>query len=156
MIFKKTIILDVKNDRTDKASVIKTLGHPIRLMILKALYMHTCSVKTIWECLGLQQSVVSQHLAILRNRGIVDCERRGGEVLYSIADPLAQRIIHTVLKQTLPYSDDFHQADIAEAPTDSRRPSCSQQQGFSGCLCSRDSRLATYRNCLFREPFSLA
>ncbi len=62
-------------------------------------------------------------------------------MLYSIADPLAQRIIHMVLKQTLPYSDDFHQIDIVEDPTDTRRPACSQQQGFSGCLCSRDIRI---------------
>ena len=93
MIFKKTIILDVKNDRTNKASVIKTLGHPIRLMILKALYMHTCSVKTIWECLGLPQATVSQHLALLKNKGVIEGKREGVEVHYSVVHPLAKKII---------------------------------------------------------------
>ena len=54
-----------------EAEVLKMLGHPIRLKIVAGLCSQECNVKHIWECLGLPQAVVSQHLALLKNTGIV-------------------------------------------------------------------------------------
>ena len=83
----------VATNRIIDASIIKSLGHPIRLKILTLLDMRECNVKKIWECLGMEQAVVSQHLAVLKKRGIISGRRRGVEMLYTIVDPLAQRII---------------------------------------------------------------
>ena len=73
-------------------AVIKTLGHPLRLRILDALNNRTYSVKDLCELLGLEQTVVSQQLAILKKLGIVAAQRTGVRMDYRIMHPLAQRI----------------------------------------------------------------
>ena len=76
-----------------EAEVLKVLGHPIRLKIVAGLCIRECNVKHIWECLGLPQATVSQHLALLKNKGIIEGKRDGVEVHYSVIHPLAQKII---------------------------------------------------------------
>jgi len=84
----------VKNrDFSDEAEVLKVLGHPIRLKIVAGLCTQECNVKHIWECLGLPQATVSQHLALLKNKGIIAGKREGVEVHYSVINPLAKKII---------------------------------------------------------------
>ena len=84
----------VKNrDFSDEAEVLKVLGHPIRLKIVAGLCTQECNVKHIWECLGLPQATVSQHLALLKNKGIIMGKREGVEVHYSVINPLAKKII---------------------------------------------------------------
>jgi len=76
-----------------EAEVLKVLGHPIRLKIVAGLCIRECNVKHIWECLGLPQATVSQHLALLKNKGIIEGKREGVEVHYSVVHPLAKKII---------------------------------------------------------------
>jgi ArsR family transcriptional regulator len=76
-----------------ESDVLKVLGHPVRLKIVAGLCSRECNVKYIWECLGLPQATVSQHLALLKNKGIIEGRRDGAEVHYSVINPLAQRII---------------------------------------------------------------
>lgn len=76
-----------------EAEVLKVLGHPIRLKIVAGLCTQECNVKHIWECLGLPQATVSQHLALLKNKGIISGKREGVEVHYSVVHPLAMKII---------------------------------------------------------------
>lgn len=76
-----------------ESEVLKVLGHPIRLKIVAGLCTHECNVKHIWECLGLPQATVSQHLALLKHKGIIEGKREGVEVHYSVIDPLAKKII---------------------------------------------------------------
>lgn len=76
-----------------EAEVLKVLGHPIRLKIVAGLCTGECNVKHIWECLGLPQATVSQHLALLKNKGIIEGKREGVEVHYSVVHPLAKKII---------------------------------------------------------------
>ena len=75
------------------AEVLKVLGHPIRLKIVAGLCTKECNVKHIWECLGLPQATVSQHLALLKNKGIIEGKRDGVEVHYSVVHPLAKSIV---------------------------------------------------------------
>jgi DNA-binding transcriptional ArsR family regulator len=77
----------------DDAEVLKVLGHPVRLKIVAGLCTKECNVKHIWECLGLPQATVSQHLALLKNKGIIEGKREGVEVHYSVVHPLAKRIV---------------------------------------------------------------
>ncbi|HIJ94595.1 MAG TPA: winged helix-turn-helix transcriptional regulator [Desulfuromonadales bacterium] len=79
-----------------ESEVLKVLGHPIRLKIVAGLCTRECNVKHIWECLGLPQATVSQHLALLKNKGIIEGKREGVEVHYSVINPLAKKIIDSL------------------------------------------------------------
>ncbi len=84
---------DKNKDYTAEAEILKVLGHPVRLKIVAGLCSKECNVKYIWECLGLPQATVSQHLALLKNKGIISGKRDGVEVHYSVINPLARKII---------------------------------------------------------------
>jgi len=80
------------------SEVFKALGHPVRLKIVDGLLSHTCNVGEIVEGLGLPQSTVSQHLGILRNRGIITPEKYGVKTCYTVSDPKVRRIIDCLNK----------------------------------------------------------
>ncbi len=87
-----------KNSVEADALIIKSLGHPVRLRILTMLDRQECNVKNLWECLCMEQCVVSQHLALLKHHGIIVGRRNGSEVIYSIVNPLAQKIVDVLTK----------------------------------------------------------
>lgn len=62
------------------------------------LDMRECNVKYIWKCLGMEQAVVSQHLTVLKDRGIINGERKGTEMHYTIVNPLAQKIVDEITR----------------------------------------------------------
>lgn len=74
--------------KIDKAVILfKMMGNPIRLKILKQLSEKgELCVGNLEKAAGSSQSSTSQHLAHLRNSGIVMCEKRGKKVCYHIAD----------------------------------------------------------------------
>lgn len=78
---------------SDEAEILKVLGHPIRLKIVAGLCSQECNVKHIWECLGLPQATVSQHLALLKNKGVIEGKREGVEVHYSVVHPMVKKLI---------------------------------------------------------------
>ena len=84
---------NIKRQFAAEAEVLKVLGHPIRLKIVAGLCTQECNVKRIWECLNLPQATVSQHLALLKHKGIIEGNREGVEVHYSVIHPLAKKII---------------------------------------------------------------
>jgi DNA-binding transcriptional ArsR family regulator len=69
------------------AGVCKALNDPKRLVILYALKDGPLTVTELVEVLEASQANVSQHLAVLRERGIVEAERRGNNVYYSLRHP---------------------------------------------------------------------
>jgi DNA-binding transcriptional ArsR family regulator len=69
------------------ARVCKTMAHPLRLALLNALREGERSVSDLAEAIGATQPLVSQHLAVLRNQGLLLNRRKGNEVYYSIAYP---------------------------------------------------------------------
>lgn len=78
---------------SEKAELLKVLAHPVRLCIVKGLMNRECNVTHMQECLELPQSTVSQHLSILRSRGIIKGTRVGLEVKYSIANEEVKKLI---------------------------------------------------------------
>ncbi len=84
---------DKSRDYAEEAEILKVLGHPVRLKIVAGLCSKQCNVKYIWECLGLPQATVSQHLALLKNKGIISGKRDGVEVHYTVIHPLAKKMI---------------------------------------------------------------
>lgn len=66
------------------SNIFKALAHPIRLQIIKLLKNGEMCVCDILPNLDSEQSNTSQHLAILKNQGIVESKKDGAKVIYSI------------------------------------------------------------------------
>jgi ArsR family transcriptional regulator len=72
----------------EKARLLKIVGHPVRLRIIAGLADRCVCVKEMWQHLSLPQAVVSQHLKVLKECGIVTARREGTRVCYSIQTEL--------------------------------------------------------------------
>jgi ArsR family transcriptional regulator len=99
---------DAERLRQFKAEFFKALGHPLRIRILELLRAGPLSVTQIHEATGAPGTSVSQQLAVLRGRGIVDAERRGTTIIYRVADAelfelldVARRIFNAHLADTI-------------------------------------------------------
>lgn len=87
-----------------QAELCQTLADPTRLELLYLLRDGPKAVKDLVELLGQRQAKISQHLALLRQRGIVRAERVGNVVYYTLADARileACRITREILLQQL-------------------------------------------------------
>jgi ArsR family transcriptional regulator len=78
------------------ADIFKTIGHPIRIKIIETLLENEKCVRNIWKYLDLPQSTVSQHLSILRSKGIVENEREGSSVKYFVRDRKIEEIFKII------------------------------------------------------------
>lgn len=76
-----------------EADLFRALGHPTRLRILQMLRGGERCVCEILEALQLEQSNVSQHLAVLRQAGLVTSRRDGLRVMYSLGNPRLTRLL---------------------------------------------------------------
>jgi DNA-binding transcriptional ArsR family regulator len=67
------------------SELMRALAHPLRLKILEFIDRHeSVHVNKIYNTMKLEQSITSQHLRILRMAGVVNTEREGKFVMYSI------------------------------------------------------------------------
>ena len=83
-----------------KAELCKTFADPKRLLIINELRDGEKAVGELANALEISQAVISRHLAILRERGVVTPRREGTNVFYSLADPQisdACDLVHQVL-----------------------------------------------------------
>lgn len=78
------------------ASYLKVLANPARLLILCELNQGERSVSTLEAASGLAQSALSQHLAKLREHGIVATRRDAQTIYYRLADPRVERMMGTL------------------------------------------------------------
>jgi DNA-binding transcriptional ArsR family regulator len=80
------------------AALLRALGNSRRLMILCMLIEHgECSAGELSEAAGLSPSAASQHLAKMRDEGLVECRREAQNMHYRVADARTTRLI-SVLK----------------------------------------------------------
>jgi len=70
-----------------RARVIKAMAHPTRLFIVDQLSHKERCVCELTEMVGADMSTVSKHLAILKDAGIVQDEKRGSQVYYRLRMP---------------------------------------------------------------------
>ncbi|MDH3975894.1 MAG: metalloregulator ArsR/SmtB family transcription factor [Deltaproteobacteria bacterium] len=82
-----------KIDFSKEADILKAVGHPARLKIVAGLIESECCVKDIRECLDLPQPVISQHLSLLRNKGIVTGKREGNRIHYRASNAVVKNIV---------------------------------------------------------------
>lgn len=78
------------------AGRLKLLSHPERLLMLCQLDEQEASVGQLVAISGLSQSSVSQHLAILREEGVVDCRAEAQTRYYRLIDGEMAAIIHAL------------------------------------------------------------
>ena len=69
------------------ARLCSAISDPTRILLLYVLAEQPKNVTQLVEALDLPQSTVSRHLALLRTAGLVDFERSGRQVNYTLADP---------------------------------------------------------------------
>ncbi len=67
-----------------RASILKALAHPTRLFMIEELSKKSHCVCDLTEMVGLDVSTVSRHLSILKNAGLVNVEKKGKQVFYSL------------------------------------------------------------------------
>ncbi|WP_041070004.1 ArsR/SmtB family transcription factor [Thiolapillus brandeum] len=72
---------------------LKAMSHPLRLKILCTLGENEVSVHDIVSKVGSSQSNISQHLAILREKGILDARKDANRVFYRVADSRTLQLI---------------------------------------------------------------
>ena len=75
------------------AQKLKVCGHPLRLKILCLIEKQDSCVSDLWQCLSQPQPVISQHLAVLKDKGIVESTTEGNRRIYRIADEFVRGII---------------------------------------------------------------
>ncbi len=102
------------------SEMCKTLANEKRQRILGALRTSELSVSRIVEATGMSQANASQHLSILRSKGVVKARREGNKVFYSITNPKiiqAFDLISEVMQEVL--ADQSHMIDdVIEHPID--------------------------------------
>jgi len=81
------------NARTESIQSFKALAHPLRIKILDALRDGEFGVNELCSRLGAEQSHLSQQLALLRSRNIVNARKNGNNVFYSVRDPVLFRLL---------------------------------------------------------------
>jgi len=75
------------------ADVFKALGHPTRLQILANTISADFCVQDLGDQLDRRQPNISQHLAVLRERGLITPERKGKRVCYRLTDERLAQVI---------------------------------------------------------------
>ena len=76
-----------------KARFFKALAHPIRIRLVELMVERDRAVQELQALLGLDQSSVSQHLAVLRAHHVVSTRKQGVTVRYALRDPLVGELL---------------------------------------------------------------
>jgi len=99
-----------------QARVIKALAHPTRVFLVEELANGPRCVCELTALVGTDISTVSKHLAILKNAGIVQDERRGTQIFYSLRVPCILNFFQCV-GAVLEAVAEEHQAVVLNART---------------------------------------
>jgi len=77
-----------------RAEILKAMAHPARLFMMEELAKGERCVCDLREMVGTDLSTVSKHLSILRNAGLVEIEKRGTMVFYSLTTPCVLNFVN--------------------------------------------------------------
>ena len=78
------------------AIVLKALAHPVRLQIVDALASGEKCVGEIMAAVGGKQSITSQQLNMMRDKGVLRCRRDGSKVFYKIENENAIKLLSCI------------------------------------------------------------
>ena len=98
-----------------QANISKTLANPIRLAILHTLRDCEKSVNELTDILGISQSNLSQHLALMRQMDILKTRKQGTSIYYSVTNPkinqacdMVREVLIDQLSQRHELSQNYH------------------------------------------------
>ncbi|RDS86934.1 transcriptional regulator [Dyella psychrodurans] len=80
----------------DAVALLKSVGSQNRLLLLCQMVHEERSVNDLADALGLAQSVVSQHLSVLRRDKLIKGRREGQSIYYSISDSRVHVLMETL------------------------------------------------------------
>ena len=87
----------VRDEQVEQASrAMKAMSHPLRLKILCVLGEKEVSVQEIVERVGTSQSNISQHLAIMRDKGVLRTRKDANRVFYRVGDVRTLEVISLI------------------------------------------------------------
>ena len=87
------VLIDKDEDIMQASMAIKAIAHPLRLKVLCVLGENELSVQEIVDLVGTSQSNISQHLAILRDKGVLATRKDANRVFYRIGDPRTLKLV---------------------------------------------------------------
>ncbi|MCH7627236.1 MULTISPECIES: ArsR/SmtB family transcription factor [Novosphingobium] len=93
---KPTDLSELKANAAMMAGKLKLMSHPERLLMLCRMDEGEVSVTELVNLTGLSQSSASQHLALLREEGVVATRSEAQTRYYRLADPIVRGVIHTL------------------------------------------------------------
>ena len=88
----------MQRNATDAVNLLKGLANESRLMIMCVLSEGEVSVGQLNQRIKISQSALSQHLAVLREQGLVQTRRESQTIYYRLADTAAMNIIELLRK----------------------------------------------------------
>jgi len=86
-------LIDQQEHIETAARALKAISHPLRLKILCVVGELEVCVQDIVEAVGTSQSNISQHLAILRDKGVLNTRKEANRVYYRVADARTLQLI---------------------------------------------------------------
>jgi ArsR family transcriptional regulator len=78
------------------AEVLKAVGHPLRLQIVEVLEKGEKCVGDIVEAIGSKQSITSQQLNMMKDKGVLSCRRDGAKVYYRIENKSVIKLLNCI------------------------------------------------------------
>lgn len=86
-------LIDKQEHIETAARALKAISHPLRLKILCIVGDQEVCVQDIVEAVGTSQSNISQHLAILRDKGVLQTRKDANRVFYRVCDHRTLQLI---------------------------------------------------------------
>ncbi|EKD27064.1 MAG: transcriptional regulator, ArsR family [uncultured bacterium] len=80
------------------SEILKAIAHPIRLQMIAGIMENECNVTEMVNKLGIPQSTVSQHLSILKSRGIIKPRKDGVKTCYQVVNKKISEIVNILKK----------------------------------------------------------
>ena len=101
----------IEADRLDalrkfKADTFQVLAHPTRIQIIETLREGELSVGAILKHVKVEPANISQHLALLRAKGLVTNRKHKNQVLYSLRDPLLIKVLDIMRRYFLAHLEE--------------------------------------------------
>jgi DNA-binding transcriptional ArsR family regulator len=95
-VVDRSMVQRLEKNATRACSMLGAMANPSRLLILCQLAESEKSVGELQPLIGLSQSALSQHLAVLREKRVVRTRREGQQIFYSLASREAGALMHTL------------------------------------------------------------
>lgn len=78
------------------AECLRTIAHPCRLRMISILLQSECSVGELAEYCDIPSHMASEHLRLLKDRGLLSSRRDGRKIFYAVAQPGLENIIECI------------------------------------------------------------